>query len=86
MGAIPDAWKNTFATTDLHRAKRAEKVCAKCGVLLRDRRKTYCGPCYGIRYEENVTRNRAKYRAMKLERKSTWEPPRPRFAQDWGII
>lgn len=41
------------------RAKKVEKTCAKCGTGI-ENRKTYCGPCYDIRYQENVVKNRKR--------------------------
>lgn len=46
------------------KAKAVEKSCARCGCGI-EKRKTYCGPCYGIRYEENIAANRHKYRKSR---------------------
>jgi hypothetical protein len=44
------------------RAKAVEKLCAGgCGAGI-EKRKTYCGPCYDIRLQENIEKNRAKYK------------------------
>lgn len=46
------------------RAKPVSKACARCGCGI-ENRKTYCGPCYASRYEENVAANRHKYAKPK---------------------
>ncbi len=50
------------------RAKPVQKHCAACGAGLMDRRKTYCGPCYDRRLQENIAANRRKYYKPKRER------------------
>lgn len=47
------------------RAKVVTKKCAACGMRLNDNRKTYCGPCYDRRLQENIAANRHKYRKVK---------------------
>ena len=42
-----------------NRARAISKACAKCGTGI-ERRKTYCGPCYDVRLEEN---NRKRHSA-----------------------
>lgn len=39
------------------RAKAVSKACAKCGTGI-EKRKTYCGPCYDVRLQENIIKNR----------------------------
>lgn len=63
MTKLPDAWRQTHATTATKRAKALAKVCATegCGARLQDRRKTYCGPCYDARLQANIAANRWRY-------------------------
>lgn len=59
---LPDAGGR--AETSQRKAKAVEKFCAKCGCGI-ERRKTYCGPCYDIRYNERVAANRLKAKNAK---------------------
>lgn len=50
------------------RAKAIEKICAGCGTGI-DSRKTYCGPCYDVRLQSNIEKNRARYKAARCQRR-----------------
>lgn len=47
--------------TAMRKGKAMEKLCLMCGCRI-EKRKTYCGPCYGFRYEETIAANRHKYK------------------------
>lgn len=46
--------------TATRKGRAVQKHCLRCGCGI-PTRKTWCGPCYGIRYEEKVAANRRKY-------------------------
>ena len=47
------------------RAKSIDKLCAAgCGAIIA-KRKTYCGPCYDVRLQQNIAKNREIYKTRK---------------------
>lgn len=65
MTTLPDAWRQTHATTDTKRAKaKAVKTCLTCPAKISGA-KTYCLPCYDLRHQERVAANRHKYKGRK---------------------
>jgi hypothetical protein len=56
-----DRYAGAPGTAADQKAKKVEKFCASCGTGV-DSRKTYCGPCYDVRLQANIAKNRGKYR------------------------
>lgn len=56
----------SFADFTTKPVNRVRGHCKKCGCGLLNKAKRYCGPCYDIRLQENIARNRLKYKAEKL--------------------
>ena len=58
--------KPSGSIADIAGAKRAKPITKRCtcGALIQSR-KTFCGPCYDVRYQENVAAGRLRRAAIK---------------------
>lgn len=69
MTHLPDAWRQTHATTDTKRAKAQPlKKCLTCPAKIAGKGK-WCLPCADVRYNALLAARRAKYKGRVYGKK-----------------